>query len=379
MIDCHNQRICHLSSVHHAADVRIFIKECNSLLKAGYDVTFVVQHDGDENIEGVNIKGIDRPLNRADRMIKTTREVYKRALECSAEIYHFHDPELIPVGFCLKQKGKKVIYDVHEDVPRQILSKRWIPAPLRKIIGVIAGRIENHAGRRFDCIVTATPYIRDRFISVNTRTVAINNYPILSELYMPDTDWGSKEKLVCYIGAISRARGIQEMVDAIGMTEHSLLLAGKFPLSSIRDVAVKKDGWRNVVELGQINRDEVKKVLSRSMAGLVLLHPEPNYINSHPIKMFEYMSAGIPVIASDFPLWNEIVEGNRCGLCVNPLNAGEIAKAINWIMDNPEQAQIMGENGRRAVENRFNWEKEERKLLKIYHGLLCLETGGSTL
>ncbi|HBQ25238.1 MAG TPA: glycosyl transferase [Syntrophomonas sp.] len=364
------KKICHLSSVHHRADTRIFYKECKTLSDGGYDITLVVQNDKDEVIDGVKIIGIEIPINRKERMSRTTRQVYQRALECDVDIYHFHDPELMPIGLRLKRKGKKVIYDVHEDVPRQILSKQWIPAPLRKIISWTIERIENYAAKRFDYIVTATPYIRDRFLKINRNSVDVNNFPLLAELHIPNTDWSSKEKLVCYVGGIGRVRGIQEMVQAIGMTPYSMLLAGNFESSAEREIAAQKDGWRQVMELGHINRTEVKAVLSRSMAGLVVLHPILNYIDALPVKMFEYMSAGIPVIASHFPLWKEIIEGNNCGICVDPLNVNEIANAINWIIDNPEQAKQMGENGRKAVEEKYNWEQEGIKLLRIYEELL---------
>jgi glycosyltransferase involved in cell wall biosynthesis len=362
-------KICHLTSVHPPFDTRIFYKECKTLVDTGYDVTLVVQNDRDEVIDGVKILGIDTPKNRTERMKRTTSQVYQRALECDADIYHFHDPELMPLGLRLKRRGKKVIYDVHEDVPRQILSKQWIPALLRKAISWMVERIENYAAKRFDYIVTATPYIRDRFLKINRKSIDINNFPFLSELHITNTDWRSKEKLVCYVGGIGRVRGIQEMVRAIGMTPYSMLLAGNFESSVEREIALQQDGWRQVIELGHINRTEVKEVLSRSMAGLVLFHPEPNHINAKPNKMFEYMSAGIPVIASKFPLWNEIIEGNNCGICVDPLNVNEIADAINWIMDYPEQAMRMGENGRKAVEEKYNWEEESKKLIALYDRL----------
>ncbi len=362
--------ICHLTSAHTPTDIRIFYKECQTLTKAGYEVSLIVQHDKDEVIDCARILGLSTPKNRKERMLQTTRQVYKRALECNADIYHFHDPELIPIGLRLKSKGKKIIYDVHEDVPRQILSKQWIPAPLRKTISWMVERIENYAAKRFDYIVTATPYIRDRFLKINRNSVDVNNFPLLSELHISNTDWDSKEKLVCYVGGIGRVRGIQEMVQAIGLTPYSMLLAGYFESSAEREIALQKDGWRQVMELGHINRTEVKEVLSRSMAGLVLFHPEPNHINAQPNKMFEYMSAGIPVIASHFPLWKEIIEGNNCGICVNTLNVNEIANAINWIIDNPGQAKQMGENGRKAVEEKYNWEQEGIKLLRIYEELL---------
>jgi glycosyltransferase involved in cell wall biosynthesis len=363
-------KVVHITSVHSIYDTRIFYKECKTLVGAGYEVTLVVQQDKDKEIEQIKIRGINTPKNRRERMLKTGRQVYKRALECDADIYHFHDPELIPVGLKLKSKGKKVIYDVHEDVPRQILSKQWIPLPLRRIISWAVERIEIYAAKRFDYIVTATPYIRDRFLKINEKTIDVNNYPILSELYVPHADWDNKENVVCYVGGIDIVRGIYEMVQAMGMTECFMLLAGKFALSAERDIAVDKDGWSRVIELGHISRDEVKEVLLRSMAGLVVLQPIPNYIDALPVKMFEYMSAGIPVIASDFPLWREIIEGNKCGICVQPFDIEEIANAIKWIMTNPEQAKHMGENGRRAVEEKYNWEQEGDKLIRLYEELL---------
>lgn len=363
-------KICHITSVHQITDTRIFHKECKTLVNVGYAVTLVVQHETDEVINGVQIKGIKAPKSRKERMLKTTKQLYRRALDCDADIYHFHDPELIPVGLKLKRKGKKVIYDVHEDVPRQILSKHWIPAPLRKIVSWVVEKTENYAAKRFDYIITATPYIRDRFLKINKHTVDVNNYPLLSELHIPEVNWDNKEQVVCYVGGIGQIRGINEMVESIGMTDYHLLLAGKFASSAERDIVINKTGWERVIELGHVNRSGVKEVLAKSMAGLVVLHPIINYIDALPVKMFEYMAAGIPAIASNFPLWREIVEGNNCGICVDPLNVNEIADAMNWIFNNPYEAMKMGENGRRAVENKYNWEQEAIKLRKIYEGLL---------
>lgn len=363
------QRICHLTSVHTLTDTRIFYKECMTLVKAGYEVILIGTNDRDELRDGVQIFGLSKPKNRIERMLSTTKKLYKKAVACNADIYHFHDPELIPVGLLLKAKGKKVIYDVHEDVPRQILSKPWLPGFLRKAISCIVERIENYAAKRFDWIVTATPHIRDRFLKVNSRVIDINNFPILSELYEPNVDWTSKGKVVCYVGGITKIRGIFEMVQAIGMTDYKLLLAGNFDYKEEKEHVKKTIGWKQVVELGHISREEVRAVLSSSMAGLVVLHPIANYMDALPVKMFEYMAAGIPVIASNFPLWKEIIEGNKCGLCVDPLNPKEIANAIQWIMNNPGQAKRMGENGRKAVEEKYNWEAESKKLLAVYENL----------
>ena len=110
--------------------------------------------------------------------------------------------------------------------------------------------------------------------------------------------------------------------------------------------------------------------MARSIAGMILFHPEPNHVDAQPNKMFEYMSAGMPVIASNFPLWREIMEGSECGICVDPLNSEEIAKAIQFIIKHPAKAEQMGKNGRRALVDRYNWEMEEKKLLGFYKKVL---------
>jgi hypothetical protein len=231
-------------------------------------------------------------------------------------------------------------------------------------------KIEIFASQRFDGIVAATPHISKRFSGYGCRSVVnVNNYPLKDELYTGQSRWENKQPVVCYAGIISDIRGIYEMVAAAGKAGTGLILAGKFATDQQRIKAMGIDGWNLVDELGQVERDTVRNVLSKSMAGLVLFHPIPNHIEAQPNKMFEYMSAGIPVIASDFPLWREIVEGNSCGICVNPLDVQAISAAIRWIVEHPDEARKMGENGRRAVETKYNWEAEFKKLLVLYGDL----------
>lgn len=363
-------KICILTSVHPPFDTRIFHKEAKSLVKAGYDVTFIAQHDKEEVVEGVKIVPLSRPKNRLERMTKTVWSVYKKALEIDADIYHFHDPELIPVGLLLKFYGKRVIYDVHEDVPRQNLSKSYIPVVFRRPISLMIGVLEAFSARRFDGVVVATPFINRRFLELGTNAINVNNYPLVSELYAAKKQWKNKENVVCYVGGIGRIRGAFEMVEAIGKTKYRLLLAGNIGIVIENDLK-QMSGWRQVDALGFVDRDGVKAAILRSMAGLVVLHPIINYIDALPVKMFEYMSAGIPVIASNFPLWREIIEGAECGICVDPLNPEKIAKAIQFIIDHPAEAEQMGKNGRVAVEERYNWGMEEKKLLYLYQELLA--------
>jgi glycosyltransferase involved in cell wall biosynthesis len=358
-------KVCILTSVHSSFDIRIFQKEAKSLVNAGYNVTLLSRHNKEETVKGIKILPLPNRKNRIERMTKTAWMVYRKAVKIDADIYHFHDPELIPIGLLLKHHGKRVVYDVHEDVPRQIFSKDHIIGLFRKPVSAFIEVIEAFSAKRFDAVVTATPFIGKRFSELGANVVNVNNYPIASELCPKNKTWVRKEKTVSYIGGISRIRGAFEMVEAIGKTPYKLLLAGNIE-SRIKARLVQLPGWRQVDALGFIDKEGVKAIATRSMAGLVVFHPEPNHIDAQPNKMFEYMSAGIPVIASSFPLWMKIINENDCGICVDPLNADEIADAIRWIVEHPLKAKLMGENGRRAVTDKYNWELEERKILKLY-------------
>ena len=362
-------RVCHLSSAHQGLDVRIFHKECVSLAKAGYDTHLVIEASDRERVaaqdKNVTVHALDRPSSRFSRMIKQAWRCYRLGKEVDADIYHIHDPELIPYGAILALAGKKVIYDVHEDLPKDILSKDWIPLWARRLVAGVA------RGRYFFSVVTATPHIAARFQAINSRAVDIKNFPLPSELTSNAIDWSRKENQVCYVGGIEKIRGILELVQAMEQVRSGVRLqvGGTFSEPDVQARAHALPGWQRVDALGWLGRGEVHDVLQRSVAGLVTLHPVINYVDALPVKMFEYMAAGVPVIASHFPLWREIVEGNACGLCVDPLNPVAIARAIDWLVDHPQEAEKMGRNGRQAVLAKYNWTMEEAKLLALYEGL----------
>ncbi|MEM0325393.1 MAG: glycosyltransferase family 4 protein [Candidatus Aenigmatarchaeota archaeon] len=364
-------KICHITTVHPLNDTRIFLKECKSLVNAGYDVYLIVTADKDTTIDGVKILGLPSYESRIKRMLLKSRIAFKRALEVNADIYHFHDPELIPIGLKLKKLGKKVIYDVHEDVPRDILSKHYISKHFRFMISKIFEIYENYASKKFDYLITATPHIRDRFTEIGCRAVDVQNMPILEEFTQIEHDWSKKEKAICYVGGINKIRGCAEIINSVkDLNDVKLYLAGRIEENMCKDFIDKISSENtNMIYLGFLDRKLMSNIFKKVMAGLVLFHPEDNHINALPNKLFEYMSAGLPVIASDFPLWKEIIETNNCGICVNPFNIKEISNAINYIVNNPLEAKKMGDNGRKVVLEKYNWETEKFKLLEIYKNL----------
>lgn len=368
-------KVVHLTSVHKRYDTRIFFKECISLVTRGYEVCLIVA-DGNASLQkdGIIIYDVGSPKGRLDRMINIPELIFEKALDLDAEIYHLHDPELLPIGLKLKKKGKKVVFDAHEDTPKQILSKSYLKFPFKLIISNLFKWYEQYACRQLDAVIGATPYIRDKFLKMNIKSIDINNYPLINEvneISSESINWLDKQNKVCYVGALTKVRGIAEIVQATKLTKNSIKLqiAGSFSDTSFEYDTYQLKGWENVDFLGWLDRNSVKCTMQSSVAGLVTLYPIVNYCDALPVKMFEYMSMGIPVIASNIPLWKNILEEEKSGICVNPLSIIEIAQAIDYLLDNPLKAKEMGENGQKAIKNKYNWSIEEKKLFSLYDEL----------
>jgi len=362
-----------MSSVHSPDDIRIYKKEARSLAAAGYPVSFVVpRRDDAAALDGIEPIWLQRPRGRLQRMTRTAFAVFQTALQSPARICHFHDPELMPWAVLLKLCGKKIIYDVHEDLPRQILSKHYIARPLRRAIALAVGVLERACSRCFDALIAATPPIAEHLAS--PKTVLVQNFPLIDELFADDFPaYRDREPTFAYVGGISKIRGARELVQAIGLVpselQATLQVAGKFDPASLEAELKTTPGWNAVRHLGWLSRRETAALMGRCRAGLVTFLPEPNHITAQPNKLFEYMSAGLPVIASNFPLWRQIIDRVRCGLTVDPQQPREIARAMEYILRNPHEAEAMGARGRAAVEQEFRWDKEAVKLVALYDQL----------
>lgn len=365
-------KVSHLTSAHPRYDTRIFVKECSSLV-ALYDTYLIVADGkGDEIVNGVNILDVGKFSGRLNRMINAPNAVYQRAKTLDADLYHLHDPELIPIGLKLKKLGKKVIFDAHEDLPNQVKSKHYIPKPLRILLPSMVRKFEEYTCSKFDGIVVAAePVIKDKFLKINPKTIVINNFPLLEELASL-SNTNNTPNQVCYVGGLAETRGIVELVKSVKLSKNNLklVIAGNFPTKELEDKVRKIDGWSQVDFRGYVDRQSISDILEESCVGMVTLHPTPSYLNSMPVKLFEYMAAGIPVVASNFPLWEVIINSAGCGLCVNPLEPQKIAEAIDYLIDNPIKAIEMGDKGRQAVLEKYNWTIEKNKLFEFYNTIL---------
>ncbi len=379
------EHICILSSVHFTFDVRMFQAEARTLANAGFRVSVVALEDQTTcDAGGIEVIPLPVPKNRGRRMLATSR-VLRLALRRKADVYIFHDPELIPVCLILKMlTGSILVYDVHEDVPESIRSKKWIPLPLRACMAWLYRAIELIALRFFDA-VTLADHAYARYYGAK-KSLVVLNYPLLAyaDYYRPAVVENGKGPVLVYIGSLTALRGLFDMLTLVRnlkpeQPDISLHLVG--PVGSqqeerqARDLVHRYGIEENVDFTGPVSHDEVHRRILAADVGLALLHPDPNYLRSLPTKMFEYMMMGKAVVVSDFPLWKQIIDEAECGVAVDPLSPTAVLEAVKRLLGDPVERKRMGSRGRQMVLNKYNWDCQSPALVDFYRSLL---TSGSS-
>jgi glycosyltransferase involved in cell wall biosynthesis len=363
------RRVCHISTVHGRADDRIFYKECAALRDAGYQVFLVVGHDKAEDLDGVRVVPLPPARGRAQRVLVNGPRAFLAALRTGARVCHFHDPELIGVGVLLRLCGRKVVYDSHENVEAQISSKQWIGQRwVRRVVARLFRAIELTGCLFFDRIVSVTPEIVARFPA--GKGVLVRNLPIVTAI----RSRGARPRPVArpsriiYAGGLTRIRGIYETVQALEAVEGAeLLLLGPWESEEYRRRCEALPAWSKVRYLGVKTLTEVYALLPEADIGIALLYPEENYLQSLPVKAFEYMTAGLPIVMSDFPYWRAHFAG--AALFADPFDPRDIAAQLNRLLQDHALFRTLSEQGPALVAERFSWESERRTLLRMYEEL----------
>ena len=365
-------RVCMMTSAHSAFDTRIFHKECKSLAEAGYEVILIVPHEHDEIVDDVQIKAVLKPANRFIRVSGTVRQIYHEAVRLNADIYHFHDPDLIPIGLLLHAMGKNVIYDIHEYYKEKILSKHYIPKFLRKVVATVFGLFESFAAWFFDGIIVADETTGRKY---HGKAVCVANFPYLPKNFNSTTQIFDTFTIVYAGTRITEDRGLLKMIEAMEFVHEpaKLVLVGKIVPQAVKEKMQALPGYKKVCYLGMKPWPEAMGIIASCHLGLVLLQPIPAYLyaGENTVKIFEYMMFGLPVIASNFPNLSRIVENTSCGISVDPTNPKSIAEKINYLMENRNVLDEMGKNGKKVVKEKYNWKFASKNLLNLYESILA--------
>jgi len=364
---------CIITTVHPPFDTRIFHKQAKSLRDAGYSVTLISSHPRTETIDGIRIISLREIKNRIIRILFAPILAVALALRQKADIYHFHDPELIPEALLLRIFGKKVIYDMHELVADQIEDKQWIKPPLlRKIARMIYSFMELLAVKYMSHIILAedgyTEYFSRTYSGFSNYTV-IRNYPL--DNFISDSPAIKLQKTyqAIYAGGLTHVRGIMEIIRAIDMLpNYRLTLMGPWGSEQYRKDCMTSPGWSKVNYMGNLPLDEVRKEMQQGTVGLCMLHPIKNYVVSLPVKAFEYMGCGLPMVMSDFPLWQKLF--SECAVFADPYNPSDIAAKIAILSTDTMLNKSLANRGLALVKEKYNWQMEKNKLLSVYTELL---------
>jgi len=362
-------KVCHVTSAHNRYDGRIFKKELTSLSK--YYDCYLVCCDGlaDEVVNNVNIQSAAPKFkNRYERILKANKLLKKKCIEIDADIYHFHDADLLPLAKYFSENGKKVIFDYHECFADLFLERYWIPSILRKMLRSRYIKMEEKILPNLSGIIAADDFIRDYISRYNKNVVSIQNFPIL----IPMGKIPKKDNCLCFAGTIADFWNHDKVAEAISDMDIEYIIAGRYSEKMYNNLS-KSRGFDKLKLIGKIKYDEVISLYKKSKIGIALCsyRPNVNYKNGSlgTTKIFEYMMCGIPSVFTDFKVFTNINDKCQFGISVNPTNVEEIKEAIEYLLNHPKQAKKMGENGRKLVEEKYNWSVLEKRLLDFYSKL----------
>lgn len=376
------KKVVHISTVHSAFDSRIFYRELSSLSNYGFDLFYIVQHQHVEVKNGVKIIPLPKVNNRFYRLLYLNLKAFSYALLQKADIYHFHDPEFIPMGLLLKFiRPSCVIYDVHEDYPEHMRYKTWLPKYLRLVFKYVMIFLEKMGARYFDAIVTPTRLLSKKFLVWGAkRVVTLKNLPNLSQLFIrTDIEELSKKNKKCFydvvhLGSLSMPR--LEFMLKVAHLLYNWGLKTRWLLIGVNK-DIQKDAKNLLMEqypelsslfdlISYVSYEDIINYLSKCKIGINHHFAESRFMVAIPAKVFDYMAAGLPIVTSDLPLLREMIESANCAIFVEPGNLEAFAKSIRYLLENPDEALAMGLRGSSFIGKYCNWEKENEKLINLY-------------
>jgi glycosyltransferase involved in cell wall biosynthesis len=363
---------CHFTTAHSELKSRSFHRICLPLARNGVRITYISPAQG-RSREGIEFISVPDRGSRLERSLFNWTLV-RELINANAQIYHFQDPELLPIGIALKLVFRKcVIYDAYEDFPSMARASNAIPFPFRSVSGRLVEITERMAALWLDGLLTADPFTMRRLSRIGkSRKLVFANFPNLE--FFPAPFPSSKKFDLVYRGGLSERTGTYDLLEAIRILKLwsrscRLLLIGYFDDQSAELLLrsrIQDMGLDNEVEIrGRLNHEQMALTLSEARIGVCPLRDTAKFSLNLPVKVFEYWACGLPVIASDLPPIRPYFRPARAGLLFKPGDAAQLADSIEWLLARPSVAGMMGENGRAAVVERFNNQAEVRNLKRF--------------
>jgi glycosyltransferase involved in cell wall biosynthesis len=358
-----------------------------ALARRGHAVSLIARTPFDTG-SGVQPSSWNEHIGRAGRGGRMALAL-RAALSEQADIYHFHDPELITLGIALKalRPSRAVVYDVHEDYPSMMLEKYWLPQVLRPLIAKGAAAGNRLAAFCLDGIVTADPWVAADFQKVaREKTITYYNFPVPS-LFAENGKRPDATADLVYVGGMSDRSGIFVLLEALALLAEkscrpTVKLAGYTDGEAGRSAiesAIAHHGLKEQIEFGgRIPHAEVPSWIRSGRVGLVMLQPIPKFMKNIPSKMFEYWACGLPVIASDLPPIRRFVSEGENGLLFSPTSPESLAHAIQFMMEHPEKRERMGRLGHKQVSEEWNNETQVDRLIRFYDYILANRVSSSS-
>lgn len=371
-------KICHITSAHSRYDARIFSRQCVTLARNGYEVVLICcDGKAEEVCNNVIIKSYSKVImSKKDRfkLLIKNKSFILYLLSINADVYQFHDIELLEIGRILKKRKKCVVFDSHENWRGYLL--RFFPDNriCRGLYNYFFTLYYKKVLPDFDAIFSVSPNMVDDLKPYNENIFMVSNYPSISNNFI-EGNLKKKTTYIVYAGTVYSISNQPIIVKALSEISYPIRykVVGRMS-NKIKGEMLSIDGADKVDFVNWISKEELDDILVNSMAGIVLLDYDPiccyeeGQLGSN--KIFEYMMAGIPVICTNFRLWKElIIDKYHCGIAINPKDVKALKEAIIFIYENRDEAVRMGERGKEAILNEFNWEKYEKEYLSIYEKL----------
>ena len=366
-------KVCHLTSVHNRYDPRILKKQCASLVQHGYDVSLLVCNGlENENYQGVKIIDLGKFKNRFHRILCANFIMLAPVRKHQPQLIHFHDPELIPLGLLLKALGYKVIYDIHENYDTDVREKgylnNWIRLPLWYLT-----RLAESLSYKYLNTIIAERYYAMRF----RESTPILNYPILRDLIKTRPERSFPEKHLLYTGNLTAIRGAEVIAGLLNYDAELEItcigLCAEEVAGAMYRIAGNNSNRLHLIGVGEyIDSDRIMAAYSKDkwLAGIALFEASTNHENKELTKFFEYMAVGLPILATNFSAWKNLLEGKQVGHCVDITDPERVIAVIDAMYENKAHCMRMSERGKALTDSLYNWESQEQKLASYYSEVL---------